>query len=296
MSLEIYQAVTQSIIDRLTTAIEAGETIAPWQKPWNANNSSPMSGSTNKPYRGINWFILSMSGYASPYWFTFNQVRNLKGAVRKGEKSTMVVFWTMLEGRDKATNEPKKIPMLRYYRVFNYEQCDKLPEKYAPKTTETIDFQPIAAAEAMVNGWSDRPMIQHQGVRACYTPALDTVTMPARETFKGEGEYYSTLFHELTHSTGHSKRLNREEMGKGGFGSEVYSKEELTAEMGAAILSSMCGITNTQENSISYLKGWLTKLKSEPKWLVSAAGHAQKAVDMITGKQWAEETVSDNEE
>ncbi len=224
-----------------------------------------------------------MSGFSSPYWFTFKQVQKLKGSVRKGEKSTAVVFWAMLEGIDKASGKVKKIPMLRYYRVFNYEQCDSMPTKYAAKETTTITFEPIAKAESVVNGWNDKPLIRHEGAGACYTPSLDVVTMPAHESFKGNGEYYSTLFHELVHSTGHSKRLNREEMGKGSFGSELYSKEELTAEMGAAILASYCGITSTQENSISYLKGWLSKLKNEPKWLVSAAGHAQKAVDMILG-------------
>lgn len=295
MSIEIYTRVTDSIVARLTESIAKGETFAPWQRPWSATNSTPMSGSSNKPYRGINWFILSMQGYASPYWFTFNQVRNLKGSVRKGEKSTMVVFWTMLEGRDKATNEPKKIPMLRYYRVFNYEQCDKMPERYAAKPTQSIEFQPIEAAEAIVNGWADKPAIQHMGAQAFYRPSEDKVTMPARETFKGEGEYYSTLFHELTHSTGHAKRLNREEMGKGTFGSSDYSKEELTAEMGAAILCAMVGIDSVKENSLSYLQGWLSKLRSEPKWLISAAGQAQKAVDLIIGKTWAEETTTGEE-
>jgi len=295
MSNTVYEIVTQSIIDRLTSAIESGETIAPWCKPWNATNSAPLSGSTGKPYRGINWFILSMSGYASPYWFTFNQVRNLKGSVRKGEKSTAVVFWAMLEGIDKASGKAKKIPMLRYYRVFNYEQCDSLPAKYAGEAGETIEFEPIARAEAVVEGWADKPVIKHEGARACYTPSLDVVTMPAKESFKGNGEYYSTLFHELVHSTGANKRLNREDMGKGSFGTEIYSKEELTAEMGAAILASYCGITSTQDNSVSYLKGWLSKLRNEPKWLVSAAGHAQKAVDMILGTPAfnAEETASE---
>ncbi len=297
MSLAVYNIVTQSIIDRLTQAIESGETVAPWCKPWNGENGAPTSGSSGKPYRGINRFILSLSPYSNKYWFTLNQVVKLGGRVKFEEmkRSTPVVLWNRVKKIDKATGEEKTISMIRFFSVYNYEQCTNLPAKYEAKGEEVIDFEPIEAAESIVNGWADKPAIVHNGTQAFYHPSTDTVTMPARETFKSEGGYYSTLFHELIHSTGHAKRLNREEMGKGSFGSELYSKEELTAEMGAAILATMCGITTTQENSISYLKGWLTKLKNEPKWLVSAAGHAQKAVDMITGYKWSEETATDEE-
>ena len=277
----VYSIVTQSIIDRLKAAITSGETIAPWCKPWNVSGSSPTSGSTGKQYRGINWFILSMSGRANPFWFTFKQAKALGGSVRKGEKGTPVVFWTMIESLK--DGKVKKQPLLRYYTVFNGEQCDNLPSKYATPTTTVRTFEPIERAESVMNGWAAKPVIRHEGGRACYSPVSDTITMPAKETFTGDGEYYSTLFHESVHATGHKSRLDREEMGKGTFGSHEYSKEELTAEMGAAILAAHCGIESTMQNSVSYLAHWLSKLQNEPTWLVSAAGKAQKAVDSILG-------------
>lgn len=277
----VYSIVTQSIINKLTAAIASGETVAPWCKPWDSKTSAPTSGSTGKHYRGINWFILSLMGRANPYWFTFKQAKALGGSVRKGEKGTAVVFWAMIETMK--DGKVKKQPLLRYYTVFNGEQCDGLPAKYDTPTATVRTFEPIAKAESVVDGWQGKPVIRHGGTRACYTPSLDTIDMPQKDTFKGNGEYYSTLFHEMIHSTGHESRLAREEIGKGAFGSHEYSKEELTAEMGAAILSSHCGIESTMENSVSYLAHWLTKLKNEPTWLVSAAGKAQKAADMILG-------------
>jgi antirestriction protein ArdC len=281
MNATVHTIVTQTIIEKLTSAIANGETIAPWCKPWATTGSNPTSGSTGKGYRGINWFILSLMGRANPFWFTFKQAKALGGSVRKGEKGTAVVFWAMIETiKD---GKPKKQPLLRYYTVFNGEQCDNLPTKYATPTATVRAFQPIERAESVIAAWEGKPVIKHMGGRACYSPSSDTITMPVRESFNGNGEYYSTLFHECVHATGHPTRLAREEMGKGAFGSHEYSKEELTAEMGAAILASYCGIESTMGNSVSYLSHWLSKLKSEPTWLVSAAGKAQKAADMILG-------------
>lgn len=294
MSNPVYGIVTQSIIDKLTAAIASGETVAPWCKPWASATSAPTSGSTGKHYRGINWFILSLMGRSNPYWFTFKQAKALGGSVRKGEKGVAVVFWAMIDViKD---GKPKKQPLLRYYTVFNGEQCDGLPTKYDTPIATVRTFEPIEKAENVVRAWEGKPVIKHEGNRARYSPSSDTVTMPAKETFNGNEEYYCTLFHELTHSTGHASRLAREEMGKGSFGSHEYSKEELVAEMGAAILSAHCGIESTMENSVSYLADWLTKLRNEPTWLVSAAGKAQKAADMILGVSFGQEETEANGE
>lgn len=298
MSSEVYSIVTESIINRLTTAIANGETVAPWCKPWNGENGVPTSGSSGKPYRGINRFILSLSEYSNPYWFTIKQVVKLGGRVKYEEmkRATPVVLWNRIKKMDVATGKEKTFAMIRFFKVYNYEQCTGLPTKYEAKPKETITFEPIERAESVINGWKGKPVINHGGNRACYSPSSDTITMPAKESFNGNGGYYSTLFHECVHATGHPTRLAREEMGKGAFGSHEYSKEELTAEMGAAILASYCGIESTMGNSVSYLSHWLSKLKSEPTWLVSAAGKAQKAADMILGVSFAQEATEGTDE
>ena len=290
---DIHSKVTDSIIARIKAGIANGDTIAPWSKPWvSINGGEPLSGSTGKGYRGINWFILSMSGYSNPYWFTFNKVRALKGSVRKGEKGTTVVFWSFIEKIDKATGEKKKVAFLRYFSVFNAEQCDKLPTKFYPVKEEGRTFVPIATAEEI----ADKGLVPvtHGGGRAYYSPLSDRIQMPDKESFKGEAEYYSTLFHEMIHSTGHTSRLAREFGGS--FGNERYAFEELVAEMGAAMLCATAGIESTVENSVSYLVNWMSKLQSNPDWLVKAAGKAQKAVDLILGRSYEVETVGEGDD
>ena len=145
-------------------------------------------------------------------------------------------------------------------------------------------FAGIPAAENIVAGFSG-PKVTEGGNRACYQASLDRVTVPAKGQFASEGEYYSTLFHELAHSTGHKSRLDRKEVGASTFGSEPYSVEELTAELTSAFLCHEAGIDNTLENSAAYIQGWMAKLKDDPKAFITAAGRAQKAADFILGKQ-----------
>lgn len=288
---DLHAQVTQSICDRIKASITSGTPCTPWSKPWASIEGLP-KGASGKEYRGINLFLLSMMGYSNPFWFTFNKVRALKGSVRKGEKSTLVVLWNFIKKVDKDTGEEKKVALLKYYRVFNFEQCDNLPSKYAATVTPRT-IQDIPKAEAIVKGWDSKPQIKHGGGRAYYSPAADYVGMPTRESFKGDEEYFSTLFHELIHSTGHTSRLAREFGGS--FGNEKYAFEELVAEMGAAMLCATAGIDNTVDNSIAYLSNWLSKLQSNPDWLIKAAGKAQKAVDLILGVSYAPQEGSEGE-
>ena len=151
------------------------------------------------------------------------------------------------------------------------------------ETTEN-EFNPIENAQAIIDGWKNKPEINHvEGDRAYYMPKFDKITLPLKSQFKSPEEYYSTAFHELAHSTGHSKRLNRKELTEANyFGSHDYSKEELTAEFASAFLCSTSGIEKTIDNSAAYIKGWSQKLRSNPKWLVSAAAKAQKAANLIS--------------
>jgi antirestriction protein ArdC len=285
----IYQIVT----DRIIRDLEAG--VIPWEKPWKTphfhGGPFPRNFSTGKPYRGVNVLLLWSSPYSSPFWLTFKQAQELKGSVRKGEKGTPIVFYKQLIGRrsDVPTTDGKKerVPfVLCYYTVFNVEQCDglTLPEIDQPVTVTEIETD--ETCEAIVTGWSSRPALhltsEHE-YRAYYKPGTDSVHMPARSRFVDAPHYYSTLFHELIHSTGHESRLNR---GFGaGFGDELYSKEELVAEMGAAFLSAIAGIANehTDRNTTAYLQNWISQLKQDNRLIVQAAANGQKAVDLILG-------------
>lgn len=278
---KIYQIVTDAIVAKL----EKG--VIPWRKPWNSAGE-PQNFITKKPYRGINAFILGMHGHVSPYWLTFKQVVLKGGTVKKGEKSTQIIYWNWSKFMDKESGEEKKIPFLKYYNVFNTDQCEGLVVPEAPKG---CDFIPIEKCEKTVAGMMQPPKIE-TGSAACYIPALDTVKMPAVETFNSPESYYSVLFHELAHSTGAAKRLNREGIVQfDRFGSVQYSEEELIAEMASAMICQCCGIGNEiLDNQASYIENWLKKFKSDPKMLVKAAGKAQKAADwLLVGEEESEE-------
>jgi len=281
---DVYQIIT----DRIVAILENG--AAPWRKPWTgAGMNDPVNAVSKKVYRGINFFMLAISDYASPYWLTYKQAQDLGGYVRKGEKGTPVIFWKMLETKDEQGNllssedGGRKIPLLRYYTVFNVEQCEgvTVPEGAKP---ETFEHDPIEEAEAVQLAMQNRPTVNiMQSGRAFYSPSKDAVTVPLLSQYAKPEEYYSTLFHELVHATGHESRLNREGVaGYAFFGGADYSREELVAEMGAAFLCGHCGIENaTLENSAAYLQGWIKALRGDKKLAVVAAAQAQKAANYI---------------
>lgn len=275
---DAYQVIT----DRILALLEAG--TVPWHKPWNAETGMPKNLASGKPYRGINVFMLGTQHYGSPYWLTFKQCKAPGGSVKRGEKSTPVVFWKISEYQhenDDGETETRKSFLLRYYNVFNVEQCEGID---AP-TVEDVehDHEPIPHCEQIVTGMPNAPSIEHREAQAYFRPRTDTVNMPKLSLFDTPEEYYSTLFHELTHSTGHKSRLNRKTLTDiCPFGSINYSKEELCAEMGAAYLCGTTGIENrTIDKSAAYINGWLAKLRRDPKVLVNAAAQAQKAADHI---------------
>lgn len=274
----VYEIVTERII----AALEKG--VVPWQMPWRTSGGGmPKNLISKKDYRGVNIFLLGAQGYASPWWLTFNQAKakcGKDGGVRKGEKGTPVIFWKVL---DKKGGKPgEKSFILRYYTVFNASQVDGLE---LPESTEApaLTFNPIEQCEKIVRSYKTVPAIDHGGSRAYYIPSFDRICMPEKDTFNGVEEYYSTLFHELTHSTGHEDRLKRDGiMNPIQFGSHEYSFEELVAECGSAFLCAQAGILDhTLDNSAAYIANWVKKLKSEPKWVVEAASKAAKAADYI---------------
>jgi len=289
MSFDLYQTVT----DQILTMLESG--VVPWRSPILGRSSAgyPRNLNSGKQYRGVNVFMLAFAayakGYGSSYWLTFNQAKERGGNVRKGEKSSMVVFWKQYETTDKQTGDPTKIPVLRYYNLFNVEQVEGIEIPDAVKF-EPIAFNPIDTAEKIAAGYAGGPAVDHDGgQKAFYRPATDSVHMPQRTRFASVEEYYSTLFHELSHSTGHSSRLDRKlDTAPKPFGSPDYGKEELVAEMSAAFLSSHAGIQPAViENQAAYLAGWCKQLKEDKKLVISAAGQAQRAADWIRGERVA---------
>lgn len=282
MPRNVYERITARILRQLE------EGTVPWRKTWiGGEQGHPRNLASGHYYRGINPFLLACTPYESPYWLTFNQAKKLGGCVLKGEKSTPVIFWKWWEKENSKTGEKEKFPLLRYYNVFNVAQCD-LPSDKLPTDAPVpeFDFEPIAACVSVVSHMPSPPAIEHGGVAAAYRPSTDTVQIPKPERFERPEEFYSTLFHELTHSTGHESRLNRPGITSLiSFGSRTYSKEELIAEMGATFLCGHCGIENAViENSAAYIAGWLRKLRDDNRLVVHAAAAAQKAADYILGR------------
>ena len=274
------------ITDRILAQLEAG--TVPWRKPWNGKAGMPKNLVSGKEYRGINVFLLHSLGYESPYFLTFRQAKKLGGHVSKGEKGCPVVFWKLLEvdRNDDGEATTRRVPMLRYYTVFNVAQCEGIdaPTLDVPERKH----EPVQAAQATVEAMPHRPGIVHGYTGAAYSPRTDIVRMPKPGRFESSEAYYKTLFHELTHSTGHSSRLNRNvDLKLAAFGSSDYSREELVAEMGAAFLCGETGILDAQiGQSAAYIAGWLKALKNDRKMVVTAAAQAQKAVDFILNRNF----------
>ncbi len=287
--MDIYAIVTDKIINLL----EQG--VVPWRRPW-TSAGLPRNLVSKKSYRGINHFLLSASKYLSPFWLTMRQANELGGHVRKGEESTIVVFWKVedatrsTEDLDSAEPDEKarRRFLLRYYRVWNLEQCE-LPQAVLDKLPkiETREHDPIEAAERIIGEMPNRPEIQYTGSKAFYSSLTDRITLPPRELFTSAEEFYATALHETVHSSGSEERLAREGICEAApFGSPVYSKEELVAEFGAAYLCAEAGISNAVIcNQAGYVAGWLKKLRDDRKLLIPAAAQAQRAADYILNRQ-----------
>jgi antirestriction protein ArdC len=287
--MNVYDIITERILKKLE------EGTVPWRKPWQGGDAGiPRNVETGYPYRGINVFMLAVASYESPHWLTFRQAKRRGGNVRKGEHGTPVIFWKWRDPEDgEAGGEDERaIPVLRYYLVFNVEQCDGVSIPVTSLAPQRA-FAPITRCEEIVERMPDAPRIEHGRTHAAYLPARDTVILPAQNAFESEAAYYATLFHELAHATGHASRLARPAvMDTASFGSHAYSKEELIAEMGAAFLCGHAGIgAATLESAASYIDGWIRVLRGDSRLVIQAAAHAQRAADFILSR--AEQSESD---
>ena len=286
--MNTYEIITDKIIKLLE------QEIVPWRRPWSAAGL-PRNLVSKKTYRGINLFLLSATKYASPYWMTFKQANQLGGSVRKGEHGEVIVFWKVDQVAESATGadmekveaDKRRRFVLRYFRVWNLEQCD-LPQAVLDKLPkiETHHHDPIEAAERIVREMPNAPVIQYGGSKAFYSPLTDRITLPSPELFTSIDEFYATLDHELLHSSGHRSRLNRDTLTEAApFGSPAYVGEELVAEMGAAFLCAEAGISPTViDNQAAYIQGWLAKLRGDKRLVVVAAAQAQRAADYILSR------------
>jgi len=231
-----------------------------------------------------------MLNMESPYFLTLKQANACGGMIKEGSKGFPVIYFNVKGKEVNPAGQTVKegFAFMRYYTVFNLSQTENInPDKipFIPESEE-LEFNPIKEAEKIVDGYIGKPSIEQKKNQACYYPFLDKINMPLEEYFKSNEGWYSTLFHEMVHSTGHKKRLNRPEiMESNFFGSIDYSKEELVAELGAAFLCSKAGIDNTLENSAAYIQSWLRRLRSKDnvKWIVQAGSKAQQAVNYING-------------
>ncbi|MBV9499988.1 MAG: DUF1738 domain-containing protein [Acidobacteriaceae bacterium] len=290
--MDTYAIVTEKMVNLL----EQG--IVPWRRPW-TSSGLPRNVVSKKPYRGVNLFLLSATKYVSPFWLTMKQANELGGAVRKGEHSEIVVFWKVDEiagaqtkddaDTDQADEKNRRRFVLRYYRVFNLEQCE-LPQAVLGKLPKIAmhHHDPIQACEKILASMPNPPEIVHAGDKAFYSPITDRVTMPLRGLFESAEEYWSTFWHECGgHATGHPKRLNRKSICEAApFGSPIYSFEEMVAECSAAYLCAEAGISPAViHNQAAYIQGWLAALHSNQRMVVVAAAQAQKAVDYILNRE-----------
>ncbi len=281
MSFDLYQQIT----DRIITELEKG--TVPWKKPW-SRSSGAISRVTGKPYSVLNQLLLPQAGE----YVTFRQAAEEGHLVKKGEKASAVFFFKFIDAEDKETGEKKQIPLLKYYSVFHISQCPSMKPKYAVPVNS--DLKPDKKAEQFLHNYiaqSGVTLKRKQSDRAYYSPAQDTIVIPEISQFTDIAEYYSTAYHEAVHSTGHPSRLNRIS-DIANFGSESYSKEELVAELGASYLVNAAGLETSSSfgNSAAYIKGWLRELKNDKRFIVSAAGKAEKAVAYILNRN---EVVSD---
>ena len=284
----IYQVVTDQIVE----ALEAGK--IPWQAHW--KRLPDQNFVSQRCYRGLNvlalWVTSMVKGYATPYWLTFNQVKQLGGSVGKGERSTPIVFWRWYgdedqvqaeEGEEDRDQAERPHAVAAYYRVFNYQQCAGLP-------AIDIDTEPAfpSGAELIQQYLAREDIPLKTGRMPAYAPKSDTITMPPLRYFESEAYYCSTQYHEAVHSTGHPSRLARFEVDADDalFGSESYAKEELVAGIGAAMLCAATGLDHDPiPDAAAYCQGWLERLNDDRLFLVSAAQQAQKAVDYILAYQ-----------
>lgn len=289
MAKNVYEIITERFMEQLHNG------IIPWEKPWVSINGARVGGwshTTGTPYSLINQMMLPSQGE----YITYKQINQEGGKLKKGSKGYPICFWKSYQTtqRDNETNldEEITVPVLRYYIVFRVEDCEGISYNYSKEEDDALKNrkapQKIKSAETLAKAYLKSSGVQFEQVEgdsAYYTPAYDKVVLPLKKQFDTAPDYYSTLFHEFTHSTGHRDRLNRLGNMQSTRGKD-YSLEELVAEIGSCAILYNLGIEthDTVKNSNAYLQSWLAALSNDSRMIVKAASRAQKAVRYIFGE------------
>jgi antirestriction protein ArdC len=286
---DTYKRITDFVIEQLGK----GEVI--WRKGWN-EFGLPKNITTGREYKGLNSFLLNFitmhKEFKTPYFITYKQAMSAGGTIRRGQKGFTVIYWATVENKSKKIEVDGEQEYFTYripkcHTVFNIDQTHGIEYPKIEKQLRS-HTEKIYACDKVIDTMPEKPNILHQGDKPCYDKMNDCVFIPPVEQFHSDEEYYAALFHELAHSTGHTRRLNRSElMQSDGFGKELYCKEELTAELTAAFLCAVCGIEQQTVNNIAaYIKGWLNILRNDKKLILKAATQAQAAADFILNKSF----------
>jgi len=290
MKSDIYTQVTDRIIEQLASG------VVPWKSPYFSKVGFPRNFSTGREYQGINVLLLGSQRCTSPFFLTFIQAKELGGHVRKGEKGSLVVkYGTYSKEEEGTAEEGETRRFLKAYTVFHASQIEGI-EFPAPENLPELSLsEKTDRARAIVAAMPNAPAIREEAAVPCYRPATDSVHMPEKGYFESEEAYYSTLFHEMAHSTGHASRLARKSLlenrgidAAGDTARKTYAEEELVAEMGASFLNAHAGIIEEElTNSAAYLQGWIDALQSKDAkgWIIRAAAQAQKAAGYILNNQ-----------
>jgi antirestriction protein ArdC len=288
----------QKVTDKIVEALEKG--VAPWSCPWNRQFGQQRNGKTNHVYQGMNVLMTMLGGYGDPRWYTFNQVKQIGGYVRKGSKGTTIVKWLFIDNKaaiaeakknGKDPSKCRKIPLLKTFCVFNHEQVEWAEgcEPEAPKMAEVKPGQEYADSQKLL-----AEIVAERGLKmshtlnavACYKPHSDEVEMPKAGLFKSESDYWSTMWHEVAHWTGHESRTNRQL--KNRFGSEQYAAEELVAELSSAFMCHDFNVHGKLQHE-EYLGHWIKVLKDDKYAIFTAARLAREAVAFAKGEKKSKE-------
>lgn len=276
--MDAYEKITQKIIERLENG------VIPWQKPYRGIERAPMNFKSKKAYRGVNIFVLFFCFKKSPYWLSYKQAKELGGQVKKGTKGEPIVFAKKHKFTNRETGEEEERFFMRYSTVFNLDDIDGIDCPFDGVDEDIAEIKSLDYCENLIKDLQGQNLIpdivEHNRMVAVYNFTHDVIKTPNINDYVSSEEYYSTLFHEITHSTGHKSRLDRVMIPN--KETQAYAKEELIAEMGSCFMCNHVGfMTKTIENSAAYISMWISRLKNDPKMVVQAASAAQKVMDYL---------------
>lgn len=272
---QLYERVTQQIVSE----IEAGN-LPPWLCPWKTQRRGgimPVNAVTGRAYAGLNvlvlWLERDKQQYRENAWLTYKQCQEAGGQVRKGERSTGIIYVNK-QVIEKGTEEERLVPFMRTFSLFNVQQCDGLPQNEPiadlPEHERSEQAEAFFAAIGATTRWGE-PM-------AAYIPSRDIIVMPERGAFLNPESIYATWAHEHIHFSGHKTRLDRDL--KSRFDQDAYAFEELVAEIGAAMTCAHLQVKGELRHA-SYVDHWLRVLKQDSRAILSAASMASKATDYL---------------